>query len=452
MTLKATGIYTMKNLIFLSLILISLYSKAQEQWDLEKCLRYAVENNLQIKNQEANEEIAKNNVLQSKANLFPTLNAAGSQSVNWGRTNDPTTFQFVTQSIMTGSYSLSSGIDIFTGLRNLNTIQQSKLQHQASHFTTEATKNSVLLSVTNSYLQILLANETLKSLQEQAAITQGQLERTQKLFQAGAIAEGGLLNIQSQLANDSLNIVTAQNNLDIAKLSLALLLQLDPNNFQVSVPELSDVIPPLDVQGAEGIFAYAVNNQPEIKSAEFSFRAAQKTLNVARGLNYPTLTLFGNLRSSYSSYEFLPFITKDPFFTQFGNNFNQTVGLQLSIPILNNLQTFTSVKNTKLQIQQAQYNNEAAKNQLKQDIYTAYADAKAASQRYYAFKKSVESLGVTFTYAETSFQLGANNALDYATAKSNLTIAQINLINAKYQYIFKLKVLDFYQGKPITLQ
>lgn len=420
-----------------------------DAWDLQKCISYALEHNLDISQQQLDENISQNNYLQSKLALLPTANASISNGLNFGRSIDISTYQYVNQRVTNSNYSLNANLTMFNGLRQLNSIQSSKYTNLSNHYKTESTKNTVLLSVTQAYLSILMNQESVKSSQEQAQISVNQLAHTKILFEAGTIPEGEYLKADAQLANDSLNLVIAQNSLELSRVTLALLLQVDPETFKVSTPAISDVIPLLQNTTADSIYNYAVTNQPQIVSGDYALKAAQKSISLAKGLQSPTISLYGSLGSNYSSYSYLG--SSDPYFKQLNNNFNQGVGINISIPILNGWQTRTGIKNAKVDLLKTQATQQQTKDQLKKDIYTAFTDAKSASEKYRATAKSVQSLQTSFDYAQNLFDLGASNALDYSTAKSNLAVAQLNMINAKYEYLFKLKVLDFYQGKPITL-
>lgn len=436
------------------LLFFSTAASAQDNvWDLKRCIDYAIENNIQIKLQELNEQLNQYQLAQSKAGVYPSLNGSANYSVNFGRNINPTTYQFVTQQIQTSSFGVTANVTLFSGLRQLNAIKQNQYDLTSAYYQTETTKNSVMLSITSAYLQILMGRESLKSMQEQLNTTNDQYQQTKTLVDAGALPEGDLYNMKAQLANDSLNLTLAQNSLDLSVLALKLMLQLEPSTeMEFTAPPVEvEMFDPPSPEGPEPIYDFALDNQPQILGAEFTVKSAEKSLAMAKGLHAPTLSLFGNVRTNYSSYEAPPFVVRDPFFTQLNHNFNQSVGISLTVPIFNGLATYTSVRTAKLQILQSQYQGQQVKDQLKQDIYSAYTDAMAALQKYNATLKNKEALETNFQYVEKRYNLGAATALEYSTARNNLTIAGINLINAKFDYIFKLKVLDFYQGKPIVL-
>ena len=360
---------------------------------------------------------------------------------------------------------MNANLILFNGLRQINTVKENKLNYDASHFQTEATKNNVMLSITQAFLSIVQSQESLKSLQEQVGISIKQADQAKLLLDAGTVPEGNLLRAQSQLAMDSLNLIVAQNNLEIGLVNLALLLQVEPQGFKIVTPAVPDKLPTMDVQGADGVYQFALNTQPQVKGAELSLLSAGKAISIAKGFQSPTLSAYSSLRTNYSSYKVAHYDTDnplnpinqnppmfaDPYFDQLNHNFSQAIGLSLDFNILNGWQVRNGIANAKVRYLQAKVSSQQVKDQLKQDIYRSYTDAKSAYQRYVAYQKTVSSLQTTFDYAQNLFDLGASNAVDYSLAKSNLVVAQVNMINAKYEYLFKLKVLDFYQGKPIKL-
>lgn len=452
----------------------------QQAWSLQQCVTYALDNNIQVKQSELNEQIAGNNYLQSKVNFSPSLNGDASYNVNFGRSVDPTTYTFVTQEIQSTSFSLSTNLTLFNGLQQINSVKQEKYNVLSAKYQTEEIENNIALSVTAAYLQILLSKEERKSIQTQINLSLDQLDQTQKMVENGMVPEGNLLDVQAQLANDSLNLVRAENNIDLSLLNLAQLLQLPgAEDFDIETPEIEIPSPEFLALTAEEVYQMALNQQPQVKRAEYDVLSAEKNVQIAKGLQSPIISAFANVRTNHSSLAQIPVeeqsittqigyvddasqtpvlssfnnqvFEKAPVFDQYGANFNQTLGLSMSVPLFNRLTTRTTIKNAKIQYEGAQMSKKQVTDQLKTDIYSAYTDAKSAYSTYISAKKNVEALSQTFDYIEKRFNLGAANTLEYSTAKTNLNNAQIQLVNAKYDYIFKLKVLEFYQGKPITI-
>lgn len=469
---------------FLAFLLLftALNSSAQQKWTLEMCIQHALENNLQIKQTRLNEDASRNQLNQAYADFLPNLNADISYGLNFGRSIDPTTYDFVNQQIQTSSLSATSGVTLFNGLNKINTLNQRKYEVLAGKSATEDVANTISLNITSSFLQILLNTEAKKTADERLKLSNAQVEQTEKMVNAGVLPEGNLLDVLAQQATDSFTYIVALNGMELSKLSLAILLQLDnPELFDVEIPEITMGAPSvLKDKNAYAIYTTALGNQPSVKSANYSVFSAKKSLSAMRGLYYPSLSFFYNLRTNHSS--IAKRITADvdpqniiigyvddgtltpvrtifnqpvyedaPFLGQYSDNLYHTLGFSLAIPIFNQMQTRTAVKNMELQALRAEYNLKAVQDQLKSDVYVAYADAKAAYQRYLAAQNSVSALERSFEYVTKKFNLGAANTLEYSTASNGLLAAQSELIQSKYDYIFKLKVLDFYLGNPITL-
>jgi len=238
------------------------------------------------------------------------------------------------------------------------------------------------------------------------------------------------------------------------------MMPVDPRGFDISVPLIGDNVPALDAQGPEAIYQYALKNQPQIVSGDLTLKSTEKAIAIAKGAQSLSISAFGTLYSNYSSAPgiqllatspYIEDVPADKYFTQLKRNILEAAGVTINIPIFNNWQLRTNINNARIKYLQQKATNDATQQQLKQTIYQAYTDAKNAAQKYSASLRNVQSQQTTFNYAQTNFDLGASNSVDYTTAKSNLAIAQLNMINAKYDYLFKLKVLDFYEGKPITL-
>lgn len=446
------------------------------------CIKHALENNLQIKQARLNESASKNQLTQAYADFLPSLNADISYGINFGRSIDPTTYDFVNQQIQTSSVSATSGVTLLSGLNKINTLNQRKYETLASKSTTQDVANTVSLNITSAFLQILLNTEAQKTAEGRLKVSNDQVEQTTKLVNAGVLPEGNLLDVLAQQATDSFTYIVSVNAAELSKLSLAILLQLDnPETFDVEIPAISMSAPTvLKDNNAYSIYTAALGNQASVKSANYSVLGAKKSLSAMRGLYYPSLSFYYNLRTNHSSIAkrltadvnsqnivigyvddgsltpvrtiFTEPVYEDaPFLGQYSDNLYHTLGFSLSVPIFNGLQTRTAVRNMELQAVKAEYNLKAVQDQLKSDVYVAYADAKAAYQKFLAAQNSVSALERSFEYVTKKFNLGAANTLEYSTASNNLLAAQSELIQAKYDYIFKLKVLDFYLGNPITL-
>lgn len=455
-----------------------------QEWTLEQCINYAWGHNISIKQAEINRETQKNNYSLSKANLLPTVNGVASNTYDYGRTIDQFTNTFANSEVLSDNFYLSANFTIFGGLQNLNTIKENETAYEASGYDLQSNKNTLALNIASGYLQVLLDQELLLEAKDQNEVTAQQVEKTQNMVNAGSLAKGNLYDVQAQEANDEVNVVNAENQLDIAMLSLAQLLDVDSVQlFKIARPEISIPDNPM-INNPDLIYSEALTNQPDIKSAQLKWESAEKGRQVAAGALYPKLILAATVGTGYSSGDdaLIPTVngyapagyagftsTPDassipvwspnesyayqliPFKTQLNDNFNKTIGFQLNIPIFNGLRSNLGYKNAKLNALNAYYTYETADLNLRKNVQQAYSDALGALKKYYATQKSEKSYKEAYDYTRVKFDAGIATSLDYNTAKTNYDKAESDLLQAKYTYVFKLKVLDYYEGKPLKL-
>ena len=441
---------------------LSFTLQAEEPWSLERCVKYAYENNLQLKQQVLSSMLSKNNLLQSKLNLLPTLNGSAGYNVNKGRALDQTTYQFIEGETVKGSnFSINSSATLFAGFQKINTIEENRYTYLAALQNVEKLKNDLALNIASVYLEILNYREQVKVAEDQLALTRLQIDRTRKLVEAGSSPEGDLLNIEAQGAQEESNLIAYQNGLDIAMLTLVQLLDLGAGEgFSVVVPDFSAYVPVDLAFSSEDIFKTARETFPQIKSASYNIKSADKALSVAKAGFSPRLSLASSWSSSYSSTRQkviaidesgMPIYGPYSFSDQFNNNQNWSFGLNLSVPIFNGWQTRTSVDNAKIQRENARLQYSVAENQLFKDIQQSYIDALAAWKKFLSSEKSVQAQQEAFRYTEQKYEVGLVQFVEYSTAKNKLSLAQSELIQSKYNYIFRTKVLDFYRNIPISL-
>lgn len=471
----------MKNLIILLFAVIlqsnQLFAQSAKRWTLKECIDYAISNNLQIAQNNLQVDQSRLTLSSSKAAALPNLNGSANHTYNTGRRIDPFTNQFATNTVLSQNFSLSSSLNLIGGMSNTNSVFANQLALIASQYSNDQLKNDVALQVTNAFLQIILSDELLSIAENQLQNTRIQRDRGLLLYEAGRTARGDFLQTESQLANEELNVVTSRNRLNLAKLTLAQLLGLeDATDFDVERPNFDGIAMELPPYTERDLVTTAFTNQPGVIGAGYRVKSAQKGLQAAKGRYYPSLSAFGGIGTGYSQLAKtivgsttqqqtvgvfqgqpiildveVPITELTPFGDQFNQNFNRTIGFSLNVPLFNNLQVRNQVSAQKITLENAKISEQLAKNQLRRDIQSAFFDAKAAFERYKATQKSVTALQESFTYMEQRYEVGMLNSLEFNTAKNQLLAAKSNLAQARYEFILRVKVLDFYQGNPIQL-
>lgn len=440
------------------LISISIQGISQSEiWTLKDCIDYALENNIRIKQSELSSESSKATLLQSKLNLLPSVNGSVNQNYGWGRSVDMAAYEYTNQKTMQDYFSLSGNVTIFNGLQKLNEIKKNQYEYLASKYDSDKMRDDISLQIAAAYLQILFSHELVQTSSESVEVTKLQIDRTKKMVEAGTLAKGSLLDIQSQGAAEELNLINAENQLSLAYLDLQQILDLEAtDNFIIDKPQLTIKKEP-EIIPAMQIYRYALTNLPEIKSAEYRLKSSEKSLAIAKGNRSPSLSLGAGWGTNYSDqkrYFDIPTQTYGdviPFEEQFNDNQNRTLSFSLSIPIFNGYQVSTYISQSKIGILNSKYNLQLQKNQVRKNVEQAYADAVAAYKSYNATKKSLLSFSEAFMYMEKKFNVGMVNSIDYNVAKQLLTKAESDLLSAKYNYIFKAKILDFYMSKPLSI-
>ncbi len=430
----------------LLLLLIPLALSAQKRWSLEECIKYAWDNNLTIKQQEIAVEQSENNVLQSKLQYIPSFNASVSHSMNWGRSVNMQDLQIIENKLsQSTSASLRASINLFEGFQKDNDLKSKKVIREMSVQEVSRIKNMISVEISKSYLQILLAKEILQTAKQSMESVQQQSERTKKLVDAGSVAYSSFLEIEAQLATERVQMVNAQNQVNNSLLVLKQLLDLTrESDFDVESPNLDITIEAFAGESVDGLYAIS-KSLPQIKTAELDYSNSTLQLAIAKGRRYPSLSFSAGYGSYYSDSREMNF--KD----QFNENRNPSISFGLSIPIFNNGQTNTAIKNAKLGVKNAEINVRNKEQELYKEIQQANSDALAYYERYQASSQNVAAMQESFRYVQQKFDVGVLNATDYTVAKTNLFKAQSEFYQSKYQFVFQLKILDFYKGIPINL-
>ncbi len=445
----------MKHLFVLILGVIFIASgftaNAQNVWSLQKCIDYALENNIQIKQQQLNTQFYENQVNQAKSNRLPNLNAQIGNDNSFGRSlTYDNTYKNVNSSSISGGANTS--FTIFDGFNLSNTIDKQELDFQATLKDMQKAKDDMMLNIAGMYLQILFAEELVLVDEAQMEVTKQQIERTQQLVDAGSLAKGALLEIVAQLAREELQLVNDKNNMQLNYLGLYQMLELPiAESFTIEKPVLPEIRANLSMANSIDVFNNALNVRPEIQAAQLRVKSAEKDLEIARGNYYPSLTFSANYYNLYNNKYTDIKGDKIEFGNQLKNNARSSLGVTMGIPIFNRFQVKNGISNAELQIQDYQYRLQTTSNTLRKEIEQAYTNALASLNRYMSSEKAVESMEEAFRYVEEKFNVGMVNTVDYNLQKNQLTVAQSQLLQAKYEYIFRTKILDFYNGIPIEL-
>ena len=443
---KKTGIAF---LLFTILVMLSPL-KAQDQpgnnvWSLQQCIQYATKNNVAVMQSDLTVQTSENNYLQSKVSRLPSVNANASQALNWGRSSNPFTNEFVNQRINSNNFSLSGQVILFDGFNVTNTIKQNQLLVEANRLDASQSRYDVSLNVAISYLNILLNKELLAVAEQNVLSTREQLDRTQKLFDAGAIAEKDVIDLKATLANNELAVVNAKNQVDLAKVNLQQFMNFPiSDNFDVQSVPIESLNVTEFAETPEAIYNTAESTQPSVRSSDIRIQSSEYSIELAKAGRYPTLSLNGVLFTGYSSAT-----PNSDFFNQLSNNFRQQVSLNLSIPIFNRWQVKNNINNSILNKRISELTAKNTRLQLRQNIEQAYANAKAALNTYQAREKQVEATELAFETNKRRYEAGASNIVDFNLARINRDNARSDMVRAKYDYLFRKKVLDFYQNKPL---
>jgi outer membrane protein len=441
------------------LIIIGLFVqqvKAQAVWDLKRCISYAMENNLQIK-QAGVAALTSNYTYQTtKYNMLPTLNADASHAYNFGRGIDPTTNIYVSnRQIQSNSFSLSSSATLFNGGQRQYQRQVASLEWQAAVQDLKKAQNDVAMNIAMAYLNVLYTKEQAEIAARQLDLTGQQKKQTTRLVEVGNVSELSLLDVEAQYANEESNLVGAQNNFTLAKLKLIQLLQL-PMNMDIQVDTMHFSLDAIKIPSADPseVFEFARKTQPYILSQQIRLLEARKQTYVRRAAFYPSINVFGSIRTSYSSammnYVPDPFHpTKINFTDQITQNYGKALGMSLSMPIFNGMQTHYSFQKARLGELNANYNLQSAELSLQQEVTQAIANWKAAVAKFESVQKYATSMQAAYDANSKKLNAGIINTLEFNTAKNNLAKSQSDLVSAKYDLLLKTKIVDFYLGRPL---
>lgn len=450
---------------------------------LQEAIDFALKNNLSIKQNSLQVEQGLNTLEQSKWAKYPTLNGGTNFNVFTGRNINPFTNGIVTNTVGSNGFGLNAGVVLFDGYQTRNGIALNQLNLEASRLDLQAMKNQITLNIVVGYLNVLSQQDVLAVAQRQIEVTQTQLERTQKLVNAGSLPETNLFDIKAQLANDEVSIVNAENAIVSAKLTLKQLMNSaadrDIDVIRVEVPNPN--VQPYPSSSAQ-VYEVAQSFLADVQAADMRVKASQKSVDIAKGLKMPVISASAALNTNYTTvaenvnitqriveqeagfvnvagvrYPVTVFVPtssttteKINYFRQLTGNANNSIGLNLRVPIFNGYNTKFRLTAAQINQKQSEVQADNVRLRLRQDIDLAYVNLTNSAKRYSALGNQVSALEESFRAAESRFNVGSLNALDYSISKTNLDRARINQIQAKYDYIFRIKILDFYQNKPLS--
>ncbi len=433
----------------MALRLLTVAQAQDNVWSLSECIDHALSNNIQIKQQELNAEYQENTLEQNKSDRLPNLNAGISQSFGFGRSLQLDNTYINSTSSNTG-FSLNSNMVIWQGGQINNSIKQQEFELKSSLENLQKAKDDITIELAQAYLEILFAEELYNVDTAQLSQTLAQIERSEKLVEAGKLSEGALLEIKAQAARENLAVVNAENSYKMALLNLAQILELeDYTGFDIEQPMLPEMQAEHSLLTAKAVYEQAVDNRPEVKSAEYKLESSNAQLKVAKSGRIPSLTASASFYDQY--YTSSTNTSNAAFGQQLQDNQRSSIGVNLNIPIFNRNQNTTNIQNAEIQIESRKLDLEATKKELRRQIEQAYINALASFERYNANMVAVESMEESFRHMEQKFDLGRVNSVEYSDAKTNLAKAQSDLVQAKYEFIFRSKILDFYHGTPIVL-
>lgn len=456
----------MNKTFFLSCIMILLYglgAKSQtKKWTIQECVNYALEHNISIQQSVLDNDLASIDKNSALGSFLPSINADASHSWNVGLNQNITTGLLENQTTQFTAAGLNAGIDLYKGLQNQNKLRRANLRILAGQYNLDKMKDDISLYVANAFLQVLFDKENIKVLKEQLVISEKQFNRTEELVKAGSIARGDLLDIKATVASNNQKVVSAENAFIISKLNLVQLLQLDDfESFDIADVEYVEyVVGQSDTMllTPEAIFNKAKEVRVEIKIAQSNLQIAQKDIQIARGAYQPSLQGFYrfNSRISYadvpffdSSGNFVGFRNPSPFFNQFSDNKGHNFGLQLSIPILNGFSVKNNVERSKVNLEKSKIALNQSELDLERNVYKAFTDVKGALKAYESANLALEARREAFNYATEKLAVGIMNAFDFNQAQTLFSNSQSEVLRTKYDYIFKVKVLELYFGIPI---
>jgi len=475
----------------LLLLLPSLFSLAQTKWDLKSCVEYAMDHHIAVSQSELQAKITALTYKQNRLSMIPSLNFGASEAFNGGSTQDPSTFTRVTQNYLSTGLQLQSSAEIFNFFSKRKTVAAAEWDLMAATANVAKIKYDIGLSTANAYLQVLLAREQEKITAVQIEQTTAQLKTTRKMVDAGTLPELNATQLEAQLAADSANYIAAKGSFNQALLNLQSLMNIDAGQpLEIETPPVESIpVESIADLQPEFVFAEALKNQPLQKSNSYRIRSAILQKESAQAALLPTFSAFGSIGTNYIWFQGKPYYNKtvvgyqstglvadagggvlydvqspiltntniagyvkaSPFFSQLSDNFRKSVGVSMNVPIFNGGNLKINQERSKLNLESARLQQQQDDQKLKQDIYQAYNAAMIALEKNNASRKSVEASEKAYYYAGKRFEIGALSTFDLMTAQNSLLRAKLEYSISRFDYVFKMKVLEFYKGMGLKL-
>jgi outer membrane protein len=431
-------------------LLVSQKTEAQSQmidslpsiWTLEKCVLYARENNIDVRSKRASKESSDQDILQAKANMYPSLSFKTNQGVNFSNTTSYNEYMEESDKVTyTGSYNIGASITLFNGMQLNNTVKQKTLLSEASQYNIEQTLLDLEISVTKAYLQILYDREALEVNKKSEELSNYQVKRGEVMYQAGSISKGDLAQLKSKHAGDKYNVVTAEKALSVSKLTLKQLLELEINyNMELAFPEIGDEAAMVSIPELRDVYDNAVVSLPQMRSSEKSIQAAQKAIDIAKGAYYPSISLTAGVSTGALS------TSNDSYFEQLSNKLGENVGVSISVPIYSNRQIKTSVNKAKIQSTIVTLEDENYRKNLLSTIESLYNEAVNAQSQFISANEQLEASQISYNIINEQFSLGLKNTVDLITEENSYIEALSQKTQAKYRTIFAVKILSLYKN------
>jgi len=443
----------MKKILFILLTGgLSLCSvTAQQKWSLEDCINYAIKNNLTIKTGELTNDAQQIKLEQSKNQILPDVSGSFSSSMNFGTGLDNSN-AYVRQNSQSSNMGLSTSMNLFSGFRVKNAIKAQEFTTLASKEELKKAKESLSVSISSAYLQVLYNKELFAIAEEQVTLSQNQVSKSEIMASYGKIPEGQVFEARAQLAKDKYNALECKSTLQLSLLELTQMLELKEwSNFDIQVPEIDVNSSAMVIQPADEVYNYAVTNKSDVKASEYRLKSSEKSLEITKGAYYPSLGIGANYSNRYYSKQLNPDLTAANLGDQLRLNGGSSIGINMSIPIFNRFDTKNNIRLSKIEVEKARLELENTRKSLYKEIQQAWFNANKATEKYKSSTEAVVNMEEAFRFAQEKYNNERATIYEYNQANINLVTARSNQLQAKYNLLFCIKILDFYKGEPLKL-